>query len=166
MNSSAARTVHKTVAVIEIVGGLYATVGSLVALIATRPQVGSELLSGGVWLMVLGIVALAAGVGLWRSQRRAWRASVALQVTQIPVVILPQFHYSAYLLLRIAVGIVNGSLNFTAEAGAECFLRIDDSSSVTSPTLASVNVLAVACALLLWRARDIPSSSTNPSGYV
>lgn len=166
MKSSAARTVHKTVAVIEIVGGLYAVVGSLFALIATRSQVGSELMSGGVWLMVLGIVALAAGIGLWRRECRAWRASIALQLTQIPVVVLPQFHYSVYLLLRIAVGIVNGSLNFTAEAGAECFFRIGDASVVTSPTLVSVNVLALACALLLWGARNHSSSSTARSEHV
>jgi hypothetical protein len=166
MNSSAARTVYKTIAVVEIAGGIYAVVGSILALIATRTLRDDELLTGGVWLMVLGLVAIAAGIGLWRREYRGWRASIVLQLAQIPVVVLPQFHYSAYLLLRIAAGIVNGSLNVTAEAGAECFFRLGVASVVTSSTVASVNVLAMACALLLWGARDQSSTATDRAGHV
>jgi hypothetical protein len=147
-----------TVGVIEVLGGVYAVVASTLALIALMRHGGTGTAMPSLFFAAAGLISLVAGVRLFRHSPVGRRSSLILQAVQIPLVVTPLLHYSAFLLARLMIEWLNGSTQFTAEFGGEFFYRLEGGSEASPKLQFGINILALLLFLLLWRARSAPTT--------
>ncbi len=96
--------------------------------------------------------ALAIGIELWRGTSYGRKWAPVIFATQIPIVLLPSFHYEWFtgfvFGLVLLVGPGDTTLHFAANLGANIQILIGSESSVTG---VGFNLVALIAVLLLVR---------------
>lgn len=156
MNEERSLTVYgKTVACYEVIGG---AVGIFAAVFPkTNPYTGTTgSLFFAVLLWCLAMLSYFAGIQLWKKKPLGKTLTLAVQLIQVPLILIKGFGLHFFLPLSIAIGLGPGNdviLNF--HAGARVLLTSD----IAGFQYAGVNLLALAVIILLphvWKkASDI-----------
>lgn len=108
-------------------------------------------------LIALGALGLWAGIGLGRARGHAWHASAALQLAQLPVILLAGIHYRPGLGLLVPLGAHlpragDASLLSEFSFGVDFAMALQHASPSASP-YAALNLAALACLIVLLRHR-------------
>lgn len=154
MRRARAEQLKRVIGSIEVAGGVYAIGATILGALFSPAPLRSQPLVSYLAMLVVGAVAASAGVGLLRGTSSGHRASLLVQVSQVPIVVTPLVHYSGFLLLRVVGALVGGAPTFSADIGGEWFAQVGSMEN-REPTamVFGVNFLALAFCVVLLRER-------------
>lgn len=137
----------------EILAGAFMLIDVLAVLFGANASALATLNKG--WFIVLGVLSLAAGIALRRCGMPAWRASVAVQLLHMPVLLIGSLWYRPGLGAFVPVGVYLADLQAAGAKASALFefsVGVDFAVSFaggSGPGYIAVNLAAFALLLVL-----------------
>lgn len=140
---------RKTIAVIEVVGGILSLLSVIFAILQFKIvhlANGFPLLSL-LTFFVFGLINLFAGINLWRGKKSGYIASIIIQLVQLIRIQSPYFHYLFYSILGIIISFSKTGMMPFVGFGTSNFISLSPQPVTT--LFIGINIIALILLLFL-----------------